>query len=83
MPKGVTYHESVGFIPDAAVGGTAPPSVPLDRTTAPYICSGTGPPTFAAPKGSLFINLGGSGTANRLYVNTTGSTAWAAVTTAS
>lgn len=82
MPKGVTYHEAVGFIPDAAVGGTTV-SVPAERATAPYICSGTGPPTFAAPKGTLFVNLGGSGTANRLYINTTGSTVWAAVTTAS
>jgi len=82
MPKGVTYHESVGFIPDATSGGTAPPSVPLDRATAPYMCSGTGAPTFAAPKGSVYIRLDGSSGTTRMYVNTNGSTGWTTVTTA-
>lgn len=40
-------------------------------------------PTHARAKGSLCINTGGSSTSTRLYVNTDGSTGWAAITTAS
>lgn len=45
--------------------------------------TGTGAPTLSAAKGSLYIRLDGSTTATRLYVNSTGATAWVAVTTAS
>ena len=49
------------------------------------INTGSAAPTLSAAKGSLFIRLdtGASTTATRLYVNTTGSTIWAAITTAS
>lgn len=42
-------------------------------------------PVLSATKGSLYIRIdsGASTTATRLYINTTGATAWAAVTTAS
>ncbi len=40
-------------------------------------------PTHIRPKGSLCMNTGGSSTSTRLYVNTDGSTGWAAITTAS
>lgn len=40
-------------------------------------------PTHVRAKGSLCINTGGSSTSTRLYVNTDGSTGWAAITTAS
>lgn len=40
-------------------------------------------PTHVRPKGSICINTGGSSTSTRLYVNTDGSTGWAAITTAS
>ena len=39
-------------------------------------------PTFAAVKGSLCINTGGSSTSTRLYVNTNGSTTWTNFTSA-
>lgn len=45
-----------------------------------------GPPAIAglsAAKGSLFVNVEGSSTSDRLYVNTDGATAWASVTTSS
>ena len=51
------------------------------------INTGTGAPSnvLTATKGSLFIRLdtGASTTATRLYINTTGSSIWAAITTAS
>lgn len=43
----------------------------------------TDAPTHVRPKGSICVNLGGSSTSTRLYVNTDGSTGWAAITTAS
>jgi hypothetical protein len=46
------------------------------------IYSGTGAPTLSAPQGSLYLRTDGSSTSTRLYVNTTGSTTWTAVTTA-
>lgn len=49
------------------------------------ITSGSGAPTFSASKGSLFVrtDTGASTTATRLYINSTGATAWVAITTAS
>lgn len=49
------------------------------------INTGSDAPTLSATKGSLYIRLdtGASTTATRLYINTTGATAWAAITTAS
>ena len=46
------------------------------------ITAGTGVPTLAAPQGSLYMRTDGSSISTRLYVNTTGSTVWTAVTTA-
>lgn len=43
---------------------------------------GSGAPTLSAAKGSVYERSDGSGTSNRLYVNTDGSTTWTAVTTA-
>lgn len=38
---------------------------------------GTGAPTFTAPKGSLYINVGATTTTTRLYVNTNAGSTWA------
>jgi len=43
---------------------------------------GSGAPTIAAAKGSLYLRSDGSGTADRAYINTNGSTTWTALTTA-
>lgn len=43
----------------------------------------TDAPTHVRPKGSLCLNINGSSSSTRLYVNSDGSTAWVAVTTAS
>lgn len=53
------------------------------QLTSPItFCAGTGAPTFAAAKGTVYSNITGSSTATRLYVNTDGSTTWTNVTTA-
>lgn len=57
-------------------------NVTIPAVSQPYILAGTGAPTFSATKGSLYLNLTGSTTATRLYVNN-GTTTWIAVTTAS
>jgi hypothetical protein len=46
------------------------------------VSSGAGVPTHGAPKGSLFVNLTGSSTSTRMYVNTDGGTTWTNFTTA-
>lgn len=53
-----------------------------NMANAVTVTAGTGAPTFAAPKGSIYTNITGSTTATRLYVNTDGSTTWTNVTTA-
>ena len=50
----------------------------LVGSTSATVISGTG---LTAAKGSLFVNTGGDGVANRLYVNTDGGTIWTAVST--
>lgn len=57
-------------------------NLPIPAATQPSITAGTGAPTFSSIKGSLYLNLTGSTTATRLYVNN-GTTTWIAVTTAS
>jgi len=51
----------------------------------PKVVAGSGDPNGAvtAPQGSLYLNIAGSGVADRAFINTNGITAWAAVTTAS
>lgn len=44
--------------------------------------TGTGAPTLAANKGSVYIRLDGSSSSTRMYINTDGSTTWTNVTTA-
>jgi hypothetical protein len=49
----------------------------LFGTTAGFgIYYGSGAPTVSAAQGSIYLRSDGSGTADRLYVNTTGSTTW-------
>lgn len=59
-------------------------NVAIPAATQPYVIAGTGNPNgvLTATKGSLFLNLTGSSTSTRLFVNN-GTTAWIAVTTAS
>ena len=57
-------------------------NVATPRLSRAYVLAGTGTPTFTAPQGTVYINLTGSGIANRMFINTTGSTTWTSVTTA-
>jgi hypothetical protein len=43
---------------------------------------GSGAPSISASKGSLYLRTDGSGTSDRAYINTNGSTTWTAITTA-
>lgn len=59
-------------------------TVQLAAANRPYITvSSVSPPTFSAPKGTLCLSTAGSSVSTRLYVNTNGTTGWAAITTAS
>lgn len=51
-------------------------NVNIPAASQPYICAGTGDPTFTAPKGSLYIKIDATTTTTRLWINTTGSTTW-------
>lgn len=57
-------------------------NVQIAGALQPYITAGTGAPTFTAPKGTLYIQIDGSSTSTRMYVNTNGSTTWTNFTSA-
>jgi len=63
-------------------GGTAGVGVRVSDTSNFGVFFGSGAPTLSAAKGSLYLRSDGSGTGDRMYVNTDGATAWTAVTTA-
>jgi len=65
----------------ATIAFDAMTNVAIPSASQPTITAGTGAPTFSATKGSLYLNLTGSSTSTRLFVNN-GTTAWIAVTTA-
>lgn len=64
-------------------GGTAGSGFKFSSTANFGVFFGSGVPTLAAAKGSLYLRSDGSSTSTRAYINTDGSTAWAAITTAS
>lgn len=62
-------------------GGTAGSGILLSSTANFGVFFGSGAPTLAAAKGSLYLRSDGSGVNDRMYVNTNGSTTWTAVVT--
>lgn len=64
-------------------GGTAGAGYKFSSTANFGVFFGSGAPTLSAAKGSLYLRTDGSTTNDRMYVNTNGTTAWAAVITAS
>jgi hypothetical protein len=62
-------------------GGTAGVGVRMSSVSNFGVFFGSGAPTLSAAKGSLYLRSDGSGTNDRMYVNTDGSTTWTAVTT--
>lgn len=63
-------------------GGTAGAGYLMSSTANLGVFFGSGAPTLSAAQGSLYLRTDGSTTSTRMYVNTTGSTVWTAVTTA-
>lgn len=61
-------------------GGTAGLGLMFSSTANFGIFFGSGAPTLAAAKGSLYMRSDGSSTSTRAYVNTNGSTTWANLT---
>ena len=62
-------------------GGTAGVGIRFSSTSNFGMFFGSGTPTLSAAKGSLYLRSDGTGVADRMYVNTDGSTTWTAVTT--
>lgn len=57
-------------------GGTTGAGLQLGTTSNLGLFFGSGLPTLSAAQGSLYIRTDGSGIADRLYVNTNGTTGW-------
>ena len=66
----------------ALVAGGAAAFVGTNTAGSMGIYFGSGAPTVSAAKGSLYLRSDGSGTGDRAYINTNGSTTWTALTTA-
>lgn len=64
-------------------GGSTRNSVCMSSTAGLCVYVGSGAPTISAAQGSIYLRTDGSSTSTRIYVNSTGSTTWVAVTTAS
>lgn len=62
-------------------GGTAGSGLKFSSTTNFGVFFGSGAPTLAAAKGSLYLRSNGTGATDRAYINTDGSTTWTALTT--
>jgi hypothetical protein len=67
----------------ALVAGGASAFIATNVAAGMGIYVGSGAPTVAAAQGSLYLRSDGSSTSTRAYVNTNGTTGWAAITTAS
>lgn len=63
-------------------GGTAGAGVMVSSTANFGMFFGSGAPSLSAAKGSIYLRSDGSGTSDRMYVNTDGSTTWTNVVTA-
>jgi hypothetical protein len=67
----------------ALVAGGASAFIATNTANNMGIYVGSGAPTVSAAKGSLYLRSDGSGVADRAYINTNGTTGWAAISTAS
>jgi hypothetical protein len=63
-------------------GGTAGTGLLVSSATNFGVFFGSGAPTLAAAKGSLYLRSDGTTTNDRAYINTDGATTWTALTTA-
>lgn len=78
------FATSAHIAPNTAVpaGGTAGLGVRFSSTANLGVFFGSGVPTLAAAKGSIYLRTDGSGVSDRAYINTDGSTTWTAIATA-
>jgi hypothetical protein len=60
-------------------GGTAGAGYTLSSATNFGVFFGSGAPTLSAAQGSIYLRSDGTGTNTRVYVNTNGTTGWAAM----
>jgi hypothetical protein len=67
----------------ALVAGGASAFIATNTANNMGIYVGSGAPTVSAAQGSLYLRSDGSSTSTRAYINTNGTTGWAAITTAS
>lgn len=70
----------------ATSGGNTTAAINIGSATTALgvgVYFGAGAPTITAQQGSLYMRTDGSSTSTRAYINTTGSTTWTAITTAS
>jgi hypothetical protein len=75
---GATFYSATAV----PAGGTTGTGITLSTTANLGIFFGSGAPTLSAAKGSLYLRTDGSGTTDRAYINTNGTTTWTALTTA-
>ena len=81
---GYAFDATVGAHTATAIpaGGTAGAGFGFSSTANFGVYFGSGAPTLSAAKGSLYLRSDGTGTGDRAYINTNGSTTWTALTTA-
>lgn len=82
LSNGVAFRKAITVAGNTVVTAGGALAVAIGSTAAPNIYSGSGAPTVSAPKGSLYLRTDGSGTTDRAYINTNGTTTWTALTTA-
>lgn len=66
----------------ALTAGGAAAFIGTNTAAGMGIYMGSGAPTIAAAKGSLYLRSDGSSTSTRAYINSDGATTWTALTTA-
>lgn len=78
-----TSQGRVRFFGGTAIpaGGTAGVGVAFSSTSNFGVFFGSGAPSLAAAKGSLYLRSDGSTTNDRAYINTNGGSTWTALTT--
>jgi hypothetical protein len=77
-PVSVKAHSGTAI----PAGGTAGAGVMVSSAVNFGVFFGSGAPTLAAAKGSLYLRSDGTTTNDRAYINTNGSTTWTSLTTA-
>lgn len=77
LAKGVTAFSTTAI----PAGGAATTGFMVSSTANFGIFFGSSAPTLSAAKGSLYLRSDGTGTTDRAYINTNGTTTWTALTT--